>query len=471
MKNKIIINSLLGATLLCSVLITSCSDNATDSTPTQTELYPISFSTDVEQTRATTGSIDNLNALKMVSEGFGVIAYLTDENTWTEAKGSYEGNDAAYPAPDYMYNQQVTWGWMDKQTYNDGSINWETSKGDWIYSPLKYWPNTTKNATNRYISFFAYAPFIERAAMGSYGITDMTKAEDKSPFLVYKLDTEHGTNQIDLLWSDPKLDAKRNGEGLIYFEGDPAQEKWQKVPLNFHHTMAALEVYVMRVYDEPTGSGKKPAAEEHTKLLVSELQLKGIDNTTTKGLFSGGRLNLETGKWGSDGTWAESTSVDPLTLTYSEQNFVDVVRGTKSTEPLDIRNYELNKWEGDSYGVDEEERLLMKDGVLTLLPTGGEVTITPSLTYSMITRDDELLLSTLTDKDGHKYARIVNSVEGNSQKLNIERGKKYKIVIRIGVEHVEFEVVSVTDWDFPMRFNPNVDSTTEQEITHTINED
>ena len=106
-----------------------------------------------------------------------------------------------------------------------------------------------------------------------------------------------------------------------------------------------------------------------------------------------------------------------------------------------------------------------------LLPTGGDITIVPTLSYSMLTRDDELQLSALTDKDGHRYARIMSTVEGNPLTLTIQAGKKYKMVIRINAEHVDFEVVSVTDWDFPMRFQPGLNRDYEKEtIHHTLNE-
>ena len=61
-----------------------------------------------------------------------------------------------------------------------------------------------------------------------------------------------------------------------------------------------------------------------------------------------------------------------------------------------------------------------------LLPTDGDITIVPTLSYSMLTRDDELQLSALTDKDGHRYARIMNTVEGNPLTLTIQAGKKHQ---------------------------------------------
>lgn len=68
---------------------------------------------------------------------------------------------ASTKAPNFMYNEKVTWS-----TASPAS--------QWVYSPVKYWPNGTDaaNADNspsntateanaQYLSFFAYAPYVE----------------------------------------------------------------------------------------------------------------------------------------------------------------------------------------------------------------------------------------------------------------------------------------------------------------------
>lgn len=491
----------LGLLTLSLLAVTSACTDEDKGAPAPVDFsdVPISFSTDViepQTTRATSGTIDDLDALKALPEGFGVMGYLTDEDSWGkwglwDSWGPEDPEDA--PTPDFMYNQQVRWGALYTTTDEKGkAVNVE----DWIYAPAKYWPNATNNAAARYISFFAYAPFTEilnsdGSTGQAAGITKLTNKDDKRPFLIYQLDEAAGSVQTDVLWAEPCIDATRNGNGLIYFKD--SKEIWQKVPLSFHHALAAVEVYVQRVYDEPTSSGKRPEAEQHTKLFVSRLRFEAT-NSAASGLYSSGRINLKTGRWDLWDSWSPGGVFDDTqektlkALTYSETIFNNTVRGTTSETPGAIRENELNKWaEGGTYdsetkkwtwdpksdfGVDEEERLLFADKAITLLPSGGSITITPTLTYSMITRDDELLLSTLTDKDGHKYSRIVNTVTGNPLTLTLEAGKKYKLVIRIGVEHVEFEVVSVVDWDFPMRFNPAIGSDFKNEtIDHTLNED
>ena len=458
----------------------------------------ITFATDITtRSNVTRSNVNSLDDLKKLSKGFGVLAYFTDAQNWTTAKGTLA--PSAFPPPDFMYNQPVRWGALYTMKDGSGNIIYDEDHNpvivnDWVYSPLKYWPNYSDNddggaGAPRYISFFGYAPFTEisNAATGATvdgtttGITTLTNNADRRPYLIYEMDEDGGTRQTDLLYAEAVTNAKRNGNGLIEvtIDGDTKTNTYQKVPMVFHHALAGVEVCVQRVYDEPTYSGKAPAKEQHTKLFVSQLKLTATNAAGSVGLFGSGRLDLETGQWtNTDGsTWPAGTK----TLTYGEATFNDTVRGTAAEELDKIRLYELTKWgEGyDSktdtwshdYGVDEEERMLFRDSVITFIPSGGNITIVPTVQYSMVTRSDELLLSTLTDKDGHKYSRLVNNVDGNPLLLRFEAGKKYKLVIRIGVEHVNFEVVSVVDWDFPIRFNPTLSGGyTEEYVGKTINE-
>jgi hypothetical protein len=184
----------------------------------------------------------------------------------------------------------------------------------------------------------------------------------------------------------------------------------------------------------------------------------------------------------------------------------DTLRGTTSTDPDVISDIELDKWKWildtkntastaddewvdattipeseltnsankdrwkDAYGVSEVERNLIKN-TMTQVLIPRKVTLIPTLTYSMVVRDDALLIDYLTDSEGHKYTRIINEVPGNSVTLDLVAGKRYTLLIRIGVEHISFELVSVVDWDFPMRFTPDVVRRFEEdEIGHILNE-
>ena len=81
MKHKAII-------YLMAMLLAACSSSDEENTALFIEEpAAVSFSTDVNAstTRATLGSIDNLDALKASGDGFGVFAYLTDADNWTGA--------------------------------------------------------------------------------------------------------------------------------------------------------------------------------------------------------------------------------------------------------------------------------------------------------------------------------------------------------------------------------------------------
>lgn len=155
----------------CACMLAACSDNGGSDNPLADSDAPITFSTDVEMlaTRASVSNIANTDTLKKLGEGFGVFAYKTGTDDiadaafsrkWGEATTGLSGNELAYPTPDFMYNQQVTWGIQYvKDTSNPDN---PVVERNWVYSPPKYWPNSSQNVAPRYISFFAYAPYYRR---------------------------------------------------------------------------------------------------------------------------------------------------------------------------------------------------------------------------------------------------------------------------------------------------------------------
>lgn len=503
MKKTILYLLTIGA-----MMLGSCSDNESDA-PLSGSNATVSFATDVQtlDTRASVNDIVNTDTLKALPQGFGVFAYFTEAQTWKQATTANDNttplavNDTQYPIPDFMYNQQVTWGIQYvEETDNGSGGTTQTGVKDWVYSPLKYWPNTTNNTGNRYISFFAYAPYTseaEAAATDATGIIGLPTSTDKSPHVDFSIDDDGF--MPDLIYASC-TDAERNGDGLIEVNGEGAITKYQKVPLKFRHALARVDIYIVRDYDEPIHTGKKPDVEKQAKLFVSQLQLQ-----STSSIYGKGTLHLETGEWSSPiGIKGDDTD---KARTYLETSFNDTISGTTREESevngaAYIRDRELNKWGliydttakewvdistisdedwektenkdrwTNSYGVIETERLLLANNKpLIFMPQ--TLTLTPILTYSMVTRDNQLLLSHLTDTDGNKYSRILNTTAANSVSVNLEPGKRYKLVLRISAEHITFEVVSVVDWDFPIRFTPtipDVNNYEEEEITHKLDE-
>lgn len=438
-------------TILSSLILLSACSEREDGTSSNSQEV-LSFSANVqtaEQTRAYTGTIDNLAVLKALDDGFGVFAYLTESSLWDAVK--------ATATPDFMYNQSVYWGVQ----YLDGS----TPQYDWVYTPLKYWPNYSNNdnAHPRYVSFFAYAPFTaEGATSGIAGFPDNT---DKSPHVTYQIGPIDGaitdaqvSGHSDLMYASC-TNARRNDKGLI--EVVSSTNTYQKVPLTFHHALSCVDVYVQRVYNEEAFSGNKPAAETNTKLFISKLQLVAGSAMTTKG-----DLSLLDGSW--------SNTAGTTTISFSETEFAESIRGTANTGSSDldkaiVRDSELDKWGKENFGIDERERSLFT-GAKSMMMIPQTVTFTPVVTYSMITRDNSLETGYLVDKDDNRYSRIVNTVSGNPVTLTFTKGKRYTLLIHIGVETVEFEVVSIEDWDFPIRFNTDVDDNEKETIEKIVNE-
>ena len=509
--------------MLFAVLVSACSaGDDGGSAPSVVNPVAVSFSTDVGSsttatTRATTGSINNLEALKNVPEGFGVFAYLT------------EGTDYATKFPDaaaytsfsdfFMFNQQVTWDnqWAERDAngvVKKDALGNELWHKDWVYSPLKYWPNYSNNDNTtpgpRYISFFAYAPHVAEAGASS-GIVNYTHDHDRTPHIIYKVGD--ADQQVDVLWASTK-DQTRNGQGLISEVTDGEGNttlSYEKVPLYFKHALSAIDIYVQRVYDEPAFTGKIPKVVLYPTLYISKLDLKSTALVDGKnGLQTSGKLSLIDGTWSNyDNTYsggaANAWTAEPVTITYPEAMINDTIRGTVNSDEDYIRNIELDKWKWildtkktpdtsddvwvdattitnaeltaeptrwkSAYGLSEDERHLFKNAMTQML-LPRKVTLIPKLTYSMVVRDDALMVNYFTDSEGHKYTRIVNEIEGNSVTLDLQAGKRYTLLIRVGVEHVEFVLVNVVDWDFPMRFTPAVVTEFEkEEIGHRVDEE
>ena len=463
------------------------SDDEGAATPSAGQQVPVSFTTSVSTTasdddgdagrvtRATTGLIASLDDLKEL--GFGVFAYRTGNDAvgssdysrnWAGATTNSDytpiaGTADAYPTPDFMQNQQVYWG---NQYQDEATGDWVQH---WMYDPPKYWPNSTDNAAPRFISFFAYAPYFSSSDVstntsGITGLTGVTVATvdgqektDKSPHLYYKVPTRLG-DQIDLLWANC-IDATRNGNGLITIDGDT--HTYQDVPLTFHHALSRLDVYVQRIYD---GTVASPYEANDTKIFVGQLQLSA-GNT----MCAEGRLNLVNGKW-----TAEPAS--DFSFTFDTNDMNPWVAGTTEGGESFIRAYELDKWlwkwtddgqrddaNGEQpTGVIGEERLLNQSTrALMFIPIEGQtITLTPRLKYSFVTRDEALQYDYLTDASGRRFNRQFFDRQAEPIKLTMEQGKYYKLLCHIGVEHISFEVVSVEDWDFPMRFTTTVEATT-----------
>lgn len=450
--------------LAATGLLAACASTDSDQTVTLTDGAAVSFAAattaQTDATRAgSTGhylSDADLQA-KDAYNGFGVYAYHTAGNKWATGKLT--------TTPNFMYNQRVQYDNFDKV---------------WTYSPVKYWPNDNQPAdgigatgaqSHSYLSFFAYAPYIAPGTVftpDAPGICGLSaNNHEGAPYVDY-LWTPDPAHQVDLLWASQDdglatmdlYKTKPTGEG--YADG--------KVHFTFKHALACIDILVQRVYDEVTDTDGKPDNEQQTRMFVNRVTLTPASDDA---LREKGRFNLATGEWS-----VLPPQTAPTSILFSESMFSDLVGGTAKTLADEnglayIRDRELDKWVQDGYGVIDTLRSLTPAAYpMMVIPTSAAVTFTPSISYSMIVRDDALELNSgLTDTDGHKYSRIVNTITGNDLAIGLEPGKKYTLLLSIGAEHVAFEVFSVEDWDFPMRFTPTTTGWNDGDLSKTLNED
>ena len=265
------------------------------------------------------GNIDN-DILKNSTYGFGVFAYYSDgdANKYVASPSNFK--------PNFMYNQKVSW--------NSTSLGWE-------YSPLKYWPNETKNDSQTpaamaatmgsrvdKLTFFAYAPYVASSstnaadgeldgvtystgtpAADQYGIIKVTPntigaVGVTDPKVTYRV-SKDPAKTVDLLWgvapagglSYATVDPNYGGSGvatLTVSEGMPLIDlikpnKDQKMKFLFRHALSRINFTVVGAFDQIAPGGNKDA---NTKVLVEKVDvLEG----TAGSIKTDGVLNLNNG--------------------------------------------------------------------------------------------------------------------------------------------------------------------------------
>ena len=425
-----------------------------------------------------TGAIDTETALQ--AAGFSVYCYFTEGETWAENTAHLSSENAVEKAkaviPNFMYNQYVRW------TAPGGTYRWN-------YFPVKYWPNDNDPADNNsahgsvtdghnYLHFFAYAPAVENTLLeGTYtegdktwnfpnkdgdfvnvkdpvnltsGIIALTHNEyNGQPKLKY-LWTDKASEMVDLLYDAQKDMYKTKASGEGYVNGN--------VNFQFKHALSKLEIKVQRIYNHTATADNMGSNEGDTKIFINSLSLTGA-------LKNAGTFNLDDASWTGLTNSEEST-----TITLSGNDFMSPLSG-RPTESDDLTMWELDKFTADGTGVTETAQLLTSSETpLMLIPQS--ITFTPRITYSFVTKDNGLALSTMTDSQGNKYGRILNNITGSNFTIDLNKGTKYTLLIKIGVESVEFEVVGVEEWDFPIRLNVTSSDYEEGGTTpHTLDEE
>lgn len=295
--------------------------------------------------------------------------------------------------------------WSTSATMNfmfDQEVTGSHSAG-FTYSPVKYWPNET---TDR-VSFWAYAPF----KSADNGIAEETTNSTAGyPKIKYTLPTDD-TKRVDLLWATPVMNKVNN---KVYNSGtaDPADAAGDatisnKVILSFKHALALLDVQARYLVDVVnTGESTDAAVAATTTVTINSISLSGS-------FPASGVLNL------NDGTWSDQTAAAATTF---ERTFSTPKNVTNSNASI----------------IAENEQMM----VIPL--ASGDNTITITVNYDVTTTDANL--------NGGKS--VVNNELTSSGDITIEGGKKYKLILVLGLTSVKLDV-EVTDW--PTDFDDDVE--------------
>ncbi len=196
-------------------------------------------------------------------KGFGVFAYYTKKDTWSEFDKSI--------APNFMNNTKVT-------SDNNGVA--------WDYSPLKYWPHDKQEK----VSFFAYAPYNEL-----YSI--------EGTRMVYNVPQDI-QQQSDLCWSITDTDD------LSY--GTVGNDK---ITFRFRHALAGIGFTV-----QAQANGSSPLPDGMSIRIKKITLTSSTDNTGTGigALYTKGKLELD--NEANDAVWYDCQGAGKYTV--SQNNFV-----------------------------------------------------------------------------------------------------------------------------------------------------
>ena len=420
------IRNIIGTTCM-TLLLTACSHSEVVTTYEQEavkqqvearqdgdgERMPVIFNT-TSSDQATTRANTTENYLKTADLGFGVFAYYTQNSNYPATNTTL--------APNFMYNQHVTW-----------------DAGAWTYSPLKYWPNdfaegdvdgstpAAQGSNQDRLSFFAYGPYVYadpadgqaklKDGSGDYtinkttGIIGVKPASSASdPMVHFNL----GAGAEDLVWSSLKDKTKMAGTPLTNY-----------VPtFAFAHALSGLRFEVGGNFDAVSGG----QIADGTYITIESVSV------ASDAMPYDGWLNLTTGTWQDQATAEASTSIllddineklqykSTATLAYSSGAAGEVNQGVGRKD--------------DGTAADElSTRTLMKqvngaDQYLMIMPSASAVTYKVTCNYHVWTFDPR-------NSDG--ISKVENNVT-NEVSFAPDGNKFYTITIWLGMTSVGLDV-------------------------------
>ncbi len=447
---------------VAALVLTGCSKNETFVKVTDQEA--VSFGAYSGRTVTKGGPAVDMNLDSLKKHGFGVFATYTGTDTFESLANDKGAKD------DFMANQQVSF---------DGA--------NWVYSPVKYWPNPTdgQDANDQKVSFFAYAPYTDSTSVDkTYGITGFSKEvanddpnDPSSPTHLHNIVNytfSKDKPNVDLMWGyQTKVTST---DPVTYTINNNLTRTTNPVRFVFQHLLSKLggsqegAAANPNPYDDSTYVANGLVVKANpvsldptngfgtnngTKITISKIVIasapevdaksgqpvKDIDGNpisyATKDLT--GKLDLYTGIFKLDTTALNikfsqtiTNMVDDTTTAYNEAK-PDSELADSLKEPATFTDFAslprgvvakaINVYKSESSPV--------------ILIPGTKPVIDITLTYTVRTYDAKI--------DGKECSEVPQTVFGRIKFAEIKKNTKYNIVMIIGLNDVKFEAV-VEDW-------------------------
>ena len=341
--------------------------------------------------------------------GFGVQAYYTGMNTWTEFTGVYTDLSTVPAGNVFMNNTKVY-----QETSTDEQGNVTITGTSWQYSPLKYWPNSSEER----VSFFAYAPHSsqsDKIALSGTSIEYTVSPDVKE--------------QVDLLYhkneNSNTKDLHKQGVGST-------------VNFKFEHALAQIGFKVAAATDILNSNftdGQGETLAEGTTIELKKVALIGAEaytapaeGTALAGPFhTKGTLDITSGTWTADAT-TDGTQGFEFT---AEKHFVDSDSdNTGNAVVLDSEN------------SNTLQPVLAEDSYLMVIPQ----TFTEGNTFKVYVEYDVITVDAALTGGKHTVNNKITS-EGYIPLTNnaLAAGKAYTINLILGMTSAKFSA-NVEDW-------------------------
>ena len=416
---------------LAAAAMASCSSDESITSPevtAETAGDAVSFGVYSQTTRSKVETPSTVEA-----GGFGVFAF----SQMTEGIASYTKQNYM---PDFMYNQKV---------YK------EDPAGDWIYAPIKYWPNNP----GAKLSFYAYAPYFKEfnndvyvytPESNDYSNEDSIVAE-KNVRLILGYDamgpaieytrSSVATEGVDLLWGADKKLVDAAVPPITAPVNYEKQKVDEKIEFTFKHAMSRLYFNVQVFSDQkdivsvPDGTPATNGLAENTKIVIQKVEL--IGNFANKGTL---RLY--------DGTWKiEKGDYSNLVFEKGKGHFHQAVEDSLK---LDDAKNEIDLLVGHSLNAGT---LLPETDINNFVMVMPGASFYIQITYDVITTDPA------NPKNSSKVTNVIKSTDANvafnpsngfanseTGKYKLEAGKAYNFHLNIGMTSVKIDA-EVKPWE------------------------